>query len=280
METPKMGGRSHLRILLKGDDDLTNSLLSLAEGGQKIQQGLRQLVREKYQESFKIDILQEKGERSDILVQKITQVPIPETLRSFGLDIGNGFLSLDESQIDIIVFSILPEIKQIVYQHRESGYLIAPPEDWEQQWTEDKKDNFRQNFELAFPLTAQQSQENFRQIIKYVKDKIGAYIIFFNACTIDGNDHTCNYYEKPETLPIKLTKLNLALLKLSLEWGISLIDVDQQLAELGVNQHLIKALEYTSAANQAICQEFLRVMADVGFFENRPLLAQVGKRRK
>ena len=41
MLQPKMGGKSNLRILLKGGEDVNNSLLSLAEGGKKLARGLR-----------------------------------------------------------------------------------------------------------------------------------------------------------------------------------------------------------------------------------------------
>ncbi|MBL1209291.1 hypothetical protein [Geminocystis sp. GBBB08] len=89
-----------------------------------------------------------------------------------------------------------------------------------------------------------------------------------------------NYYEKKESLSLKLTKLNLALLKLSSETGISIIDVDQILAESGANQYLVKILEYTPQGYQLIAIEFVRVLEDVGFFEHRPLLVQMGNREK
>ncbi len=39
MTEPKMGGKPTLRLFLTGGDDVTNSLLSVAEGGQKLDRG-------------------------------------------------------------------------------------------------------------------------------------------------------------------------------------------------------------------------------------------------
>ena len=112
-----------------------------------------------------------------------------------------------------------------------------------------------------------------------LKEKTNAYIICYNCCDFDPSDRTTNYHNIGETLRLRIQKLNLALLKLSIQKGISIIDVESLLAELGAGQHVIAALNYSPEAYRTICQEFLRVIIDVGFFENRPLLKQIGRRR-
>ena len=129
-------------------------------------------------------------------------------------------------------------------------------------------------------LPVQQSQENLSQIINYVKEKIGAYIIFYNCCTIDPSDQVYNYYQQKYTLSERIKQFNLALMKLSIQDGISIIDVDYQLARLGADQYVNKAFDYSAEAQKVICQEFLRVIEDVGFFEKRPLLMQIGQQKK
>ena len=78
---------------------------------------------------------------------------------------------------------------------------------------------------------------------------------------------------------LRLHKLGLALLELSIQEGISLIDVDRQLAELGAQRHVRAAGRYSEEAYQTIGREFVRVLEDIGFFENRPLIQQLGQRR-
>lgn len=115
------------------------------------------------------------------------------------------------------------------------------------------------------------------QIVRLIKEKIGAYIIFFNCCCLDPQDCVHNYYNLDDSLSVRVQKLNLALMKLSMQEGISIIDVDYILAELGGDRHVLKALDYSAEAWEAISLEFLRVLEDVGFFERRSLLIQLGQ---
>lgn len=285
MLKPKMGGKSNLRILLKGDEDVTNSLLSLSEGGKKLNKGLRDLIQEKYQGAFQVEIISEPGERSDILVQKINQVPIPDVLKLPGIEPEKSWHKqsclFDQNQnLDVIVFSLQPEIIHSLSKHRQTGYLLNPPDDWPRRWTEAQQQDFKEQFESVGLLPVQQSQENLSQIINYVKEKVGAYIIFYNCCTIDPNDEVYNYYQQEEPLSLRIKQFNLALMKLSILAGISIVDVDYQLAALGAERHIPKVLDYSLEAQEAICQEFLRVIEDVGFFEKRSLLMQVGQQKK
>jgi hypothetical protein len=66
-------------------------------------------------------------------------------------------------------------------------------------------------------------------------------------------------------------------MELSVREGISVIDVERLVAEHGASRHVLQAGRYSPQVNQAICQELLRVLEDIGFFEDRPLVMQVGR---
>jgi hypothetical protein len=79
---------------------------------------------------------------------------------------------------------------------------------------------------------------------------------------------------------VRISLFNLALYEISVLEGISIIDVDRMIAELGAENHVVGPMTYSDAAYHHITQEFLRVMEDIGFFEHRPLMLQIGKRPK
>jgi hypothetical protein len=79
---------------------------------------------------------------------------------------------------------------------------------------------------------------------------------------------------------LDVARLNLACLQLSVATGVSIIDVDRMIAELGGDEHVIDVMRYGPIATGAIADEVVRVLDDYGFFDERPLLAQIGVRRK
>lgn len=287
----RMGGKPTIRILVKGDRDVIDSLLPITQGGKKLEKGLQDSIDEKYARAFQIEIIYEPGGRSDLWLQQLEKIPLlnelhaSEQLGSFPskqletLLTGQSPTSLLAADIDIIVFSTQAEITKNLWRHCQTGYLIDIAEDWKQQRSEAEKHEFQQHFSPTGLLSAEQSQANFSQLVQLLKEKTNAYIICYNCCDFDPSDRTTNYHNIGETLRLRIQKLNLALLKLSMQEGISIIDVESLLAELGAGQHVIAALNYSPEADRAICQEFLRVIIDVGFFENRPLLKQIGRRR-
>ena len=84
-------------------------------------------------------------------------------------------------------------------------------------------------------------------------------------------------YQKAERA---IQQLNLAVMELSVLDGISVIDVDRIVAELGGREHVQEFLSYSPDARAAIRDELVRVLEEYGFFEPRPLLLQVGRRGK
>lgn len=118
---------------------------------------------------------------------------------------------------------------------------------------------------------------NMREAVQVLKNDLEAHVIAFNASTVDPADDVSNYRGTAETDALRLHRLNLALMRLSVDEGISIIDVDRLLADIGAGTHVQGVLDYSSEACGLICDEFLRVLADYGFFERRPLVAQLGR---
>jgi len=48
MRQPKMGGKEKLRVFIKGNNDIADSLLAIQKGGSKLDRGLTNMVGDRY----------------------------------------------------------------------------------------------------------------------------------------------------------------------------------------------------------------------------------------
>jgi hypothetical protein len=117
-----------------------------------------------------------------------------------------------------------------------------------------------------------------RKVVNTLKE-MGAHVIFANVSTIDPHDTVTNYHGLSDDPPsLRAHKTALAILDLSNQLGVSVIDADRLLAEMGAAAHVEKIGHYDAQASDVICEEIKRILEDYGFFENRPVMAQSGKR--
>lgn len=106
----------------------------------------------------------------------------------------------------------------------------------------------------------------------------GAHVIVFNVSTFDPSDTVTNYHGLEHDTPaLRAHKVALTLIDLSAEQGISIVDADRLLAEMGAQRHVESIGRYSSEATEVLCEEVLRVITDYGFFEERPLMVQAGR---
>jgi hypothetical protein len=126
-------------------------------------------------------------------------------------------------------------------------------------------------------LSAGPLKENLARLIRTVKERLDAHVLICNVSTVDPDDQVHNYHGRGDTWALRAHKFNLALMELSVLEGISLIDVERLVAEHGGYRHVLHAGRYSREVHEAIRREFLRVLEDIGFFEDRPLVMQVGR---
>ena len=118
--------------------------------------------------------------------------------------------------------------------------------------------------------------EQATRTIGAVKEKTGANVFWLNTSTVDTSEHVFNYHGLPrEPRSLRVQRLSLALVGLSHELGISVIDVDRVLAERGVDN-----VEDPAARTSVIRSEVFRVLEDYGYFDDRPIAVQVGQQKK
>lgn len=124
-------------------------------------------------------------------------------------------------------------------------------------------------------------KDDLEAVIRIIKQDIGAHVLILNVSTLDPSDATITYHAlAEEPFGLRAHRLDLMLVEVSHQEGISIIDVDRLLAELGGRENVEAAARYGPRACERIAAEVVRVIADYGFLDDRPLLAQVGARVK
>lgn len=113
--------------------------------------------------------------------------------------------------------------------------------------------------------------------IRQIKEKVGAHILVANVSTLDPANPAFAYHgvtEEPWNL--RGHRLNLMLIEVSHDEGISVIDVDRKIAEVGGDSAVMAAARYSSSGCEGIIEEIVRIVQDYGFLDERPLMEQVG----
>lgn len=280
---PKMGGMELLNVLLKGGQDLTDCIF----GPQQVPTGdslLDKLAREKFAGVVKIRIALESGGRSDLWLQQFRMNTIPSELAENGLDGADVEAQFTAPMLtdrpDVVIFSVLPDATQALWQHKSDRYLFQPVADWATTWPLPRQQWFRRQFNNVGLLSITESNQNLLEFVRTVKGRVDAHIVAFNGSTVDPADHTHSYFGMNEdTLALRVHRLDLALMRLSVQEGISIVDVDRRIAEVGADKHVLKALTYSPEACRAVGQELFSVLADIGFFEKRRLVLQIGRKK-
>ncbi len=112
-----------------------------------------------------------------------------------------------------------------------------------------------------------------------IKEESNAHVLVVNVSTFDPTDQTSSLHGlDEEPISMRAHRINLALLKLSNEIGISIIDVDRITAEAGCAGVVPAALTLSAEGSAQVRDETVRVLEDYGFFDERSLIAQVGSR--
>jgi hypothetical protein len=105
----------------------------------------------------------------------------------------------------------------------------------------------------------------------------GTRVIVANACTVDPDSWPRSYAGRDEEpVSLRAHRLDAMLVRVSHDLGISVVDIDRALAEIGAVGKLDAAMVYGPEAAARIADEAVAVLADYGFFDDRPLLEQVG----
>jgi hypothetical protein len=115
--------------------------------------------------------------------------------------------------------------------------------------------------------------------VELIKEKVGARVFVANLSTLDPDDPVSSYAGRAKDPFVLIAhRLNLMLLGVSHDEGISVVDIDRKIAEVGGGESVIGVARYNSLGCATIAEEIVRIIEDYGFLDDRPLMEQIGAR--
>jgi hypothetical protein len=105
------------------------------------------------------------------------------------------------------------------------------------------------------------------------------FVIVLNASTVDPSETSSSWSKGSHQPSVLVHRLDAALIRLSVLDGISIVDVDRLVAEMGATVGVHGLLDYTPAGGDAVRAEIVRILDDSRFFTTAPVVVQVGRRK-
>lgn len=102
-------------------------------------------------------------------------------------------------------------------------------------------------------------------------------VLAVNLCTFDPGTEVFAHRDDVEPDDLRAHRLDAVLVEASMQHGISIIDADRAIAGVGAARCVERLGHYRPEGRAVVLGELLRVLEDYGFFDDRPVLEQVGR---
>ena len=257
-----------LNLFLKGNIDLHDSLQACRIGGIVRWNGINECLRATHP-GILARVKHETYSRSDALC--VCTGDIPDFLAQRQLELGAYSLStqfsdaLFTADADAFILSIQGDVTASLYKHTLSGTLLYPSE--AETWSQEDRAWLKRDFTRLGLISVEAFMISFRRVIDRIQAHSTAPIVVFNLSSVIPGDHTHCYIGLDETYVNRIRRFNLALVELSQETGISIVDVDAILARAGADKLKIDAVHLEPEAYPLLAQETIRVLEDLGVFD-------------
>lgn len=105
---------------------------------------------------------------------------------------------------------------------------------------------------------------NLARIISRIRGRSIAPILIYNVSSIIPGEQVHDYEGIGEIFSTRICRFNLALIELSQQTGVSIIDVDGVVARAGADRMKLDAVHLTGDGCRAVAEEVVRVLDDLG----------------
>lgn len=264
-----------LRLFVKGNVDVHDSLHSCRVGGALLWNGINAALREAGL-GVTVRIRHETMTRSDAVLASDGTPPEGLAARVADHDLPLGAYPLAsqfsravfEDPADAVVLSIQSDVMMGLRRHVRDGYLFFPANF--ERWPSQDVAWLASECPLAPPLTAAASMANLRAIITEIRRDRPTPILIYNMSSIIPGETVHCLEGLEETLSERIKRFNLGLIDLSRETGISIVDVDRVLAESGALTLKRDTIHLTAQGYRLIAFEVSRILNDLGLCEPLP----------
>jgi hypothetical protein len=259
---------NRLTLFAKGNLDLRDSLHSLRLGGERVWNGIGEIVRQRHPD-WTVRVRHETWTRSDALLEATGAVPADLAARAPPLEAypaaSQFSTAVFEADPDAIVLSIQPDLTTSLVRNKRDDYLLLP-NGW-QTWPKDDQDWIRANFTSVPPLDVESAMANFARIVERIRAASTAPILVYNVSAAVPGEQFHSHQGMQDAFSTRIRQFNLGLIQLSQKTGISVIDVDAILARAGADRSKLDALHLTAAGCRLVAAEVVRVLEDLGLFQ-------------
>lgn len=258
-----------LTLFVKGNVDIHDSLHSCRIGGVVQWNGMNDILRGAYPD-VTARIRHETLTRSDALLAATGEVPALFGARD--LQLGNYPLrsqfstALFTTPADAVFLSILPDVATPLMRHRREDVLFYPAD--EAEWRDDDRAWLRSEFAPAGYLSVAQSMANLAAIVERIRRERDVPVLVYNLSPVIPGDRVHCHMGLDETFATRIRRFNLALIELSHEIGISIIDVDTVIARNGADRLKIDNFHLRPEGHRYVAEEVVRVLEDLGVLES------------
>jgi hypothetical protein len=261
--------QTRLRIFAKGNVDVRDTLLFSKVGGVIQWNGINTLIRARFP-GWVAQVKHETLARSDLLVE--SRGEIPKDLAAQALPLGAFPLeSQYRSELlswpaDVVVLSVQPDVTNGLLRHRQLGYPFFGADSHE--WTAEQRAWAKQHFAPAPYLTPAESAAQLTQVVKALQEKNPTTrVLIFNLSPFVPLEQVHCFRGIDEPLSVRSRRFGLALVGLSRELGVSVVDVDAVLAREGAAALKVDFLHLTGRGYQLIAEEVVRILEELGCFD-------------
>ncbi len=256
---------SRLTIFAKGNLDVRDTLHSQRLGNQLAWNGINEILKAR-SPACRARVQHETWTRSDALLA--ANGTIPEELLARNLPLGSHSLAsqfgtdLFKADPDVFILSIQPDVSFALLRHRRDGYLFEP-DGWSA-WEANDQAWLRESFVGDGFLGHAESMATLTAIIARLRENSTAPILIYNMSSFVPGEQTHDHSGLDDLLSTRILRFNLALIELSQQTGISIIDVDRVLARAGVERMKYDATHLTAEGCAIVAKEVVRVLDDLG----------------
>jgi lysophospholipase L1-like esterase len=256
-----------LTIFAKGNLDVRDSLYALKSGGRVLWNGINEIVRARFPGTL-VRVRHETWTRSDALLGSDGTIPGDLSARRLPLEPYSATAqfshALLETDADVIVLSLQPDVTTTLVRHRGNGYLFHPSNS--ETWPEEDRRWLRDTFGHVDLLEVEASMRNLATIVARIRQRTAAPILVYNLSSVVPGERVHSHEGLGDIFSSRIRRFNLGLIELSQQTGISIIDVDAIIARGGADRLKLDAIHLTAEGCRLVAEEVARVLEDFGCF--------------
>lgn len=236
-------------------------------GGKVLWNGINEIARTRFPGTV-VRVRHETLTRSDAFLE--ADGTIPASLSARGLPLAPFTAAAQfsrapfETDADVVVLSIQPDLATSLLRHKRDGYLFHPAN--YETWSAADLDWLRDEFIFTGALDVEASMRNLAAIVARIRQRSDVPILVYNVSAVNPGDQVHCYQGLEDVLSTRMRRFNLGLIELSQASGISVIDVDTVVARAGADRVKLDAVHLTAEGCRLVAEEVVRVLDDLGCF--------------